>query len=148
MMLVRRSLRQVLFKLAADDWGHLELFGQWLGKTVYDEKKAPIGLIMHFNDLYLEEISKVSEGELEPETAHSLIEPCVIFFAKSKDQRLLKHTKRNIFYKLLMQSERGQEYMEKYDIWKKVRLLNTSFLLLQNAKIPRVKVAMGTKKFC
>lgn len=124
MMLVRRVLRQMLFKVAADNWDaeHVELFGKWLGRTVYDEQKSPVGLIMHFNDLYLEEISKTSEGNFEPNTVHALIEPCIVFFAKSKDLRLVKHTKRNIFYKLLMQSEMGQEYQEKYDIWKRVRV--------------------------
>lgn len=122
MMLVRRVLRQILFKLAADGWSNecIEDFGKCLGCTIYDEQKSPIGLIMHFNDIYLEEIAKVSEESLESETVHGLIEPCIIFFAKSKDLRLIKHTKRNIFYKLLMQSELGQKYQEKYEIWKRV----------------------------
>lgn len=119
-MLVRRMLRQVLFKLAADNWEAVPAFGDWLQRTVYDESTAPAGLIMHFNDLYLEEIAKVTEGDVEPATVHDLIEPCVVLFAKSKDLRLIKHTQRNIFHKLLMQSEMGQEYMEKYDIWKRV----------------------------
>lgn len=135
MMLVRRMVRQVLFKLAANQWTDVVLFGEWLARSVYDDA-APVGLVMHFNDLYLEEISKVGEGEIEPDTVHALIEPCVVFFAKSKDVRVIKHTKRNVFYKLMMQSERGQEYQEKYDIWKKVSVGHPVGTNVQNAKPP------------
>lgn len=124
MMLVRRVTRQTILVLQEYEWNHenIKIFGEWLDKTIYNESKSPVGLTMHFNDLYLEEISKITEGQIDVEDVHALMEPCVIFFAKSRDLRLIKHAKRNIFYKLLMQSEMGQEYQEKFDYWKMVSI--------------------------
>ncbi|XP_063703581.1 ribosomal RNA processing protein 1 homolog isoform X2 [Culicoides brevitarsis] len=120
MMLVRRIFRQVLFKLQEHSWDTelVQLYGAWLDKTIYDETKAPIGLTMHFNDLYLEEISKVTDGNIETSDVHALLEPCVVFFAKSRDLRHIKHATRNIFHKLMFQSELGQDYQEKFEYWK------------------------------
>lgn len=124
MMLVRRVLRQMLFRLKEEDWKleDVTAFGEWLTKTVYNGK-ASVGLTMHFNDIYLEEIAKTAEGEIPEDAVHALLEPCALFLAKSTDMRTIKHTKRNIFYRLLMQSALGQEYQEKFDIWKQVRFL-------------------------
>lgn len=121
MMLIRRVLRQMLFRLKEVNWDvkQVQSFGDWISKTIYSDR-ASIGLTMHFNDIYLEEIAKAGDGEIEEDSVHALLEPCVLFLAKSKDLRLIKHTKRNIFYRLLMQSSLGQEYQEKFDIWKKV----------------------------
>lgn len=133
MMLVRRIFRQLLFKLQEHEWDTelMQLYGKWLDQTVYDEKKSPIGLTMHFNDLYLEEISKVTEGQISVDDVHALLEPCVVFFAKCKDLRHIKHVKRNIFHKLMMQSELGQDYQEKFDIWKRV---SNDFCVFLHAK--------------
>lgn len=136
MMLVRRIFRQLLFKLQEHSWDPelMQLYGEWLDKTVYDEKKSTVGLTMHFNDLYLEEISKVTEGQIDASDVHALLEPCIVFFAKCKDLRHIKHAKRNIFHKLMMQSEMGQDYQEKFDIWKRVSI-QILFERRQNAKI-------------
>lgn len=59
--LVRRVTRQIFFALHRTNWQQdkIKMFTQKLESTVLNIEEVPIGLIMHFNELYLDEIAKV-----------------------------------------------------------------------------------------
>ncbi|KAG5673854.1 hypothetical protein PVAND_003865 [Polypedilum vanderplanki] len=120
MMLVRRVTRQMLFALKNSDWDDeaLKQFGIALNKTVFQMNKCPKGLIFHICDLYIEEIAKVSQGDLSEDRTHFLIEPFLMYYAKQNDVLVLRHVEQNIVNQLLFQSELGQSYQEKFNIWK------------------------------
>lgn len=110
----------MLFALKNAKWEdeHIKAFASALAHTVFQPHKCPKGLIMHICDFFVEELSKVTEGELPEERVFLFIEPFMLYYTKLDDQVLLPHVEKNIFNALLYQSELGQEYQEKFDIWK------------------------------
>lgn len=116
-------MRQILFALKADNWskGSLKKFTQDLGDSVLNsgETKA-IGLTMHFIEIFLEEVAKVSEGQLAPALLTILLEPFINTLAFSSDLRIMHHIKKFIFVYLIRQSDLGLDYKEKYEEWKKL----------------------------
>jgi ribosomal RNA-processing protein 1 len=110
----------VLFALKNAKWEEefIKLIGDAFVHTVFQTHKCPKGLIMHICDFYIEEIAKVADGELAEERVFLLVEPFMIYYTKLNDTVLLPHVEKNIFNQLLYQSELGQEYQEKFDIWK------------------------------
>lgn len=111
----------MIFALKNAEWDDevLKLFGDAFASTVFQTNKCPKGLIMHICDFYVEEIAKVTDGDLTEERVFLLIEPYLLYYTKLNDQVLLRHVEKTIFNQLLMQSELGQEYQEKFDIWKR-----------------------------
>ncbi|CRK90440.1 CLUMA_CG004117, isoform A [Clunio marinus] len=128
MMLVRRVTRQTIFSLKNSEWDEelLKLFGDSLATTVFQTNKCPKGLIMHICDFYIEEIAKVSDGELIEERVYQLLEPFLLYYTKLNDHILLQHVEKTIFHQLLFQSELGQEYQEKFEIWKQANFPTSS----------------------
>lgn len=110
----------MIFALKNSDWEDepLKLFADALAATVFQTNKCPKGLIMHICDFYIEEIAKVSDGELTEERVYQLLEPFLLYYTKLNDPVLLQHVEKNIFNQLLVQSDLGQAYQEKFDIWK------------------------------
>lgn len=125
MMLVRRCTRQMLIMLHEAQWpkDHVHNFMKHIESTILNPDKAPFGLTKHFDDLLLQEIAKVSEGEIEPEIVHIIVNTYAISMLSTNDMRMIKHVTSSIFHPLLYQSELGQNYQEKFDLWKK-----TSFI--------------------
>lgn len=59
---MRRLLRQGLVVLKNNNWKKIDVenFVQVLSETILStEKDPPLGLFMHFTEIYLEEIAKV-----------------------------------------------------------------------------------------
>lgn len=110
----------MIFALKNSDWDDepLKSFADALAATVFQTNKCPKGLIMHICDFYVEEIAKVSDGELTEDRVYQLLEPFLLYYTKLNDPVLLQHVEQNIFNQLLVQSELGQAYQEKFDIWK------------------------------
>lgn len=110
----------MIFALKNSEWDEelLKLVGDALASTIFQTNKCPKGLIMHICDFYIEEIAKVSDGELTEDRMFLLIEPFMLYYTKLNDQVLLQHVEKNIFNQLLVQSDLGQAYEEKFDIWK------------------------------
>lgn len=121
MMLVRRVTRQMLFAMKNAEWEDeaLKLFSNALNKTVFQVNKCPKSLIFHICDLYIEEIAKVSDGELAEDRTHLLIEPFLVYYTKLNDPIALKHVESTVVNQLLFQSSLGQDYQEKFNIWKR-----------------------------
>lgn len=110
----------MLFALKNAEWDEepMKLLGDALASTVFQTNKCPKGLIMHICDFYVEEIAKVADGELTEDRVYHLLEPFIVYYTKLNDHMLLRHVEKTIFNQLLLQSELGQEYQEKFDIWK------------------------------
>lgn len=125
MMLVRRCTRQMLMVLHESEWPkeHVSAMMKHIEKTILDTDKAPFGLTKHFDDLLLEEIAKVSDGEIEPEVVHIIVNSYALRLLSTNDMRLIKHITSSIFHPLIYQSELGQDYQEKFDLWKKTNFV-------------------------
>lgn len=123
LMLVRKVTRETIILLRNNQWDEtiIKEFSRKLRETVLapDTQK---GLFMHFTELYLEEVAKVTEGDLSTETLTHLLMPFMKFIATNKEYKLIKCVIRHVFNHLLFQSEAGREYQEKYDAWKEVGL--------------------------
>ncbi|XP_021706755.1 ribosomal RNA processing protein 1 homolog isoform X1 [Aedes aegypti] len=125
MMLVRRCTRQMLIVLHEAEWpkDHVSELMKHIERTILNPDKSPFGLTKHFDDLLLEEIAKVSEGEIEPEIVHIIVNTYAIRLISTNDMRLMKHITSSIFHPLLYQSELGQDYQEKFELWKKTNFV-------------------------
>ncbi|XP_055638082.1 ribosomal RNA processing protein 1 homolog isoform X1 [Toxorhynchites rutilus septentrionalis] len=121
MMLVRRCTRQMLQVLHEENWPEhiVESLMQQVECTVLNPSKCPFGLTKHFDDLFLEEIAKVSNAIIDPAIIHRIVRSYAIRLLGTNDVRLIKHIISSIFHSLLYQSELGQDFQEKFDLWKK-----------------------------
>lgn len=118
----------MIFALKNSEWDEepLKLVAAAFTGTIFQTNKCPKGLIMHFCDFYVEEIAKVSDGELTEDRVFLLLEPFIIYYTKLNDHVLLQHIEKNIFNQLLAQSELGQAYQEKFEIWKEANFPTSS----------------------
>uniref|UniRef100_A0A2M4A660 Putative nucleolar protein n=1 Tax=Anopheles triannulatus TaxID=58253 RepID=A0A2M4A660_9DIPT len=126
MMLVRRVTRQMLFLLHETDWQteHVALFVKTIEATILDSEVSPFGLTNHFNDLLLEEVAKVSEGDVPKGVITQLLEPYVRFLMQCSDKSIGSATTTNIFHALFRQSELGQAFEEKFELWKRTGFIH------------------------
>lgn len=75
----------------------------------------PVGFQLHIVDLYLEEVAKVSKGELTHKTLSSLLTPFMEKLKGTVDQRLETHIEERVFNHLMRQSDLGIAYDEYLD---------------------------------
>ncbi|EFA04899.2 ribosomal RNA processing protein 1 homolog [Tribolium castaneum] len=128
LMFVRRLLRQAFLVLKNQNWGRdsAQTFTKTLSETILDPPRhKPMGLLMHFIEIYLEELSKVSEGQLPPQLMTELLAPFVRQLSFSDDARVIDHIRKHIFIYLIRQSDLGLEYDEKYKAWRALRFPGT-----------------------
>ncbi|XP_050300485.1 ribosomal RNA processing protein 1 homolog isoform X2 [Anthonomus grandis grandis] len=121
LMLVRRLLRQALFVLKKNNFKKLtnEAFTKVLEETILStEKTPPLGLVMHFIEIYLEELAKVSDGMLQKTRTIDFLRPFINRLAFANDARIIQWIIKFIFTHLMQQHKLGLEYEEKYKIWK------------------------------
>lgn len=121
MMLVRRVTREMLRIVQAQEWS-ADAVGQLskrLTETVLG-KDTPRGLFMHFTELFFEEVSKVSLGEIDADSVTELLRPFMFYVASQSDYKLIQFVVKSVFNYLLFQSDTGREYKEKFDAWKEV----------------------------
>lgn len=127
MMLVRRSVRQMFVLLHKHQWNEelIALLNEEITQTVM-KSSGSIGFFMHFTELYVDEVAKVSGGELPVSSVTALIKPFATYIAKPRDPKLSKHAIKHVFTGLLFQSELGREYQEKFEAWKELGFPGTS----------------------
>uniref|UniRef100_A0A182Y429 Nucleolar protein n=1 Tax=Anopheles stephensi TaxID=30069 RepID=A0A182Y429_ANOST len=120
MMLVRRVTRQAMFTLHESNWQkeHVALFNQTIDETILNRDVTSFGLMNHFNDLFLNELAKVTDGNISKETVKQLMELFVKAVLQTDDGTISASIKKNIFHALMQQSDLGQEYEEKFEMWK------------------------------
>lgn len=121
MMLVRRVLRELFVELKDNNWseGLVKELSEKMKQSVLGQS-TPRGLFMHFTEIFLEELAKVSCGAIESSTITLLLDPFIYYVATQPDTKLVRHVLKNVFNGLLFQSELGREYRDKYDAWKEV----------------------------
>uniref|UniRef100_A0A2M3Z0A9 Putative nucleolar protein n=1 Tax=Anopheles braziliensis TaxID=58242 RepID=A0A2M3Z0A9_9DIPT len=126
MMLVRRVTRQMLFLLHETNWQteHVALFVKTIEATILDSEVSPFGLTNHFNDLLLEEVAKVSDGDIPKGVVTQLLEPYVRFLMQCSDKTVGSSTTSNIFHALFRQSQLGQAFEEKFELWKRTGFIH------------------------
>ncbi|KAJ6638831.1 Ribosomal RNA processing protein 1 like [Pseudolycoriella hygida] len=127
MMLVRRVTRQCFVVLYRRKWDKtlIKQFNEHVEKILMD-KSSCAGFLMHFTDIYLDEIAKVTNGKISKSRVTLLIQPFMMCVAINRDGSIVSHTIKNIFDALLYQSDLGREYMEKFDAWKSMGFPGTS----------------------
>ena len=103
-----------------DGWGKksVRYFLNVVEGTILDDSKCPGGLHSHFHDILLEEVAKVSEGDIPESAVHQIAEFYAQYYMETEDLHRLKHIQRTIFYHLMLQSDLGQTYQEKFQYWK------------------------------
>uniref|UniRef100_A0A182NR75 Uncharacterized protein n=1 Tax=Anopheles dirus TaxID=7168 RepID=A0A182NR75_9DIPT len=120
MMLVRRVTRQALVALHEAGWQkeHVEHFSNSVNETILNRDVVSYGLMNHFNDLFLNELAKVSDGEIPKPTVTQILDVFVRYMLTTDDGTVSQSIKKNIFHSLMQQSELGQMFEEKFEMWK------------------------------
>ncbi|KFQ12508.1 Ribosomal RNA processing protein 1 B, partial [Leptosomus discolor] len=106
-MLMRRILRQSFEVLKRNEWDEslIDLFLPLLVKEIMDpDSHAPMGIKLHFIDIYLDELAKVGAKELTADQNLKFIEPFCKIAAKSKDRCVLHAVATGIFEIIVDQS--------------------------------------------
>ncbi|NXL66702.1 RRP1B protein, partial [Chordeiles acutipennis] len=106
-MLMRKILRQSFEVLKRNEWDEslIELFLPLQMKEVMDpDSNAPIGIKLHFIDIYLDELAKVGAKELTADQNLKFVEPFCKIAAKSKDRCVLHAIATRIFEMIVDQS--------------------------------------------
>ncbi|NXY44418.1 RRP1B protein, partial [Ceuthmochares aereus] len=106
-MLMRRILRQSFEVLKRNEWNEslIELLLQLLMKEVMDpDSNAPMGIKLHFIDIYLDELAKVGAKELTADQNLKFIEPFCKIAVKSKERGVLPAVATGIFEVIVDQS--------------------------------------------
>nr|XP_021142191.1 ribosomal RNA processing protein 1 homolog B [Columba livia] len=106
-MLMRMILRQSFEVLKRNEWDEslIELFLQLQIKEIMDpESSAPVGIKLHFIDIYLDELAKVGAKELTADQNLKFIEPFCKIAANSKDRSVLHAVATGIFEIIVDQS--------------------------------------------
>ncbi|XP_076665318.1 ribosomal RNA processing protein 1 homolog Nnp-1 [Andrena cerasifolii] len=118
-MLVRRIIRQTFEKCKERSWDPEWIKGisEILEKLLIDPKIC-LGFNMHLTQLFWEELSKISAGEISEDVVTELVKPFISHFLIMDDERQIRHVMRHIFRYLIFQSDIGMNYMEKFEAWK------------------------------
>ncbi|KAK7864116.1 hypothetical protein R5R35_007642 [Gryllus longicercus] len=133
-MFVRRFLRQSLEYCRNKGWKKVPVSGlcDVFESTILSPSKCAnecgdISLIMHFSDIFLEELAKVGRGKLSKEIIFIFLRPFMTHLAGQNDSRLLDVIRDRVFYCLIRQSPEGLEYEEKFEAWKRAGFPGTSW---------------------
>lgn len=80
--------------------------------------RQPGSLIMHFCDIYLQEIAKVSQGTLPVDMLTLFLQPFISYLAEQEDGRLRNKVESDVFRYLMKQCDAGIELEETRGAWK------------------------------
>ncbi|KAI5640414.1 nucleolar protein,Nop52 domain-containing protein [Phthorimaea operculella] len=128
LMLVRRYLRGSLRCVARSEWSEkaCKMYAKMLSendglislKTPMYARNS-ISMILHVIDCYLEEIAKVSEGEIPPASLVELLRPFCTYMCSGQNATVATACRR-LLTALLRQSEAGLKYRDKAKAWEKM----------------------------
>ncbi|XP_076635230.1 ribosomal RNA processing protein 1 homolog Nnp-1 [Colletes latitarsis] len=118
-MLVRRIIRQTFKKCKENSWDieWVKGISEVLEKVLVDPKTC-LGFSMHLTEVFLEELSKISDGVISEDAVTEFIKPFISYFIIMDDERQIKHVTKHIFKYLIIQSDIGMDYMEKFKAWR------------------------------
>lgn len=115
MMLVRKFLHESFVLLKNQKWETkwIKYFKKVLKKTVLSEEgNAPLGLKIHICEIYMEELAKVGENKLSPETVKSFIIPFCNVLCTSDEPSVVKTISKEVFIYLINQDADEDEFEE------------------------------------
>ncbi|CAL8101143.1 unnamed protein product [Orchesella dallaii] len=129
MMLFRRFLRKILLVVSEKKWhndvleGFLKIISTYIfnrypaAKSKKEESKthvvmAPLGLQIHFTDIFMEELAKVGGPKLKFQKILKILAPFIYELGYNNDERLLGEIRERIFNHLMRQSDVGIDYQE------------------------------------
>lgn len=99
----------------------MDTFKEILNQTALKvDNSSALGLAMHIDEVYLEELAKISKGKLSMDAVSILLQPFAQQLARVQDLRQVKHISEHIFKYLMFQSDAGIEYQERFQKWKQV----------------------------
>ncbi|XP_073972907.1 ribosomal RNA processing protein 1 homolog Nnp-1 [Rhodnius prolixus] len=119
LMFVRRFLRQSFVLAENYEWKSEHLM-ELIASFKKAFLKAPLGLLMHVCEIYLEELAKVTKGKLDEDILLEFIKPFGEIMSTSSDVRLIKHIEEFIYMHLLKQSDLGIKHQIKFKAWRKL----------------------------
>ncbi|KAK9507678.1 hypothetical protein O3M35_007481 [Rhynocoris fuscipes] len=130
LMFVRRFIRQTFKVIEKFEWKKKQIskLAEAL-KTAFTN--APLGLLMHVCEIYLEELAKVSKGAISKDIVPEFIKPFGEIMSKSSDSRIIKHISEYIYLYLLKQSDLGIKHEIKFREWKKLGCPEGSIKVMQ-----------------
>ncbi|ODN05750.1 Ribosomal RNA processing protein 1 [Orchesella cincta] len=129
MMLFRRFLRKSLLVVADKKWhndileGYLKIISTYIFNRIPATKSkkhepttnvvtAPLGLQIHFTDVFMEELAKVGGQNLKFQKILKILAPFIHELGYNGDDRLLGEIRERIFNHLMRQSDVGIDYQE------------------------------------
>ncbi|XP_043583299.1 ribosomal RNA processing protein 1 homolog isoform X1 [Bombus pyrosoma] len=118
-MLARRIIRQTFQKCKENLWDieWIKDISKIFEKLLVDPRIC-LGFTMHITEIYLEELAKISDGNIPENVVTEFIKPFISYFILMDDERQIKHVMRHIFRYLIFQSDIGMDYMEKFKAWR------------------------------
>ncbi|XP_011063382.1 PREDICTED: ribosomal RNA processing protein 1 homolog [Acromyrmex echinatior] len=118
-MLVRRILRQTFVVCKNHSW-NMEWVTEFskIFMQLFLHVKTDLGFNLHVTEIYLEELAKVGNGNLQEDVVHELIKPFAEYLITTSDERQMEHIMRHIFRYLIFQSDIGLDYMTKFNAWR------------------------------
>ncbi|KAK0082678.1 hypothetical protein PV325_010019 [Microctonus aethiopoides] len=118
-MLVRRILRQIFVICKKQLWNKEWVIGVASTiETILVDLKGSLGFKFHVTEVYMEELAKISGGNISEELITEFLRPFAIYLASMTDGRQISHVSRHIFRYLIFQSDVGLDYMDKFKAWK------------------------------
>ncbi|XP_008185015.1 ribosomal RNA processing protein 1 homolog [Acyrthosiphon pisum] len=119
MMLVRRCLRQLLFTFVNCDWNleYMNKFGEVLYRAL---KSFTLSLRTHLQEIFLEELAKVSRGKVPSEALVIILDSFLHYISELNDFVLIKEVTQNVFRNLLSQSPDLEMLEAKFEAWRKM----------------------------
>ncbi|CAD6227372.1 GSCOCG00006142001-RA-CDS [Cotesia congregata] len=119
-MLARRIIRQTFAMCKRHSWNEqwVKGFADIIDFLLFDPKGS-LGFRFHIIEIFMEELAKVSEGNIPEDIVTDLLRPFAKYLGSLRDEREIRHVTKHIFRYLIFQSDVGMEYMEKFDAWRK-----------------------------
>ncbi|XP_011310829.1 ribosomal RNA processing protein 1 homolog [Fopius arisanus] len=135
-MLVRRIFRQtfILSRKLGWDVDNIKEIAKVIEEILLDSKGS-LGFKFHVTEIFMEELAKVSGGEIPEERVTELLRPFAIYLATIDDERQIRNVMQHIFRYLIFQSDVGIEYMEKFDAWRKAGYPTGSIEAMQKLEV-------------
>ncbi|XP_015371299.1 PREDICTED: ribosomal RNA processing protein 1 homolog [Diuraphis noxia] len=119
MMLVRRCLRQLLFTFVNCDWNleYMNKFSEVLYRAL---KSFTLSLRTHLQEIFLEELAKVSRGRVPSEALVIILDSFLHYISELNDFMLIREVTQNVFRNLLSQSPDLEMLEAKFEAWRKM----------------------------
>ncbi|XP_050442283.1 ribosomal RNA processing protein 1 homolog [Adelges cooleyi] len=119
MMLVRRFLRQMFVTCVNSNWDLKYM--EKLNVIFYNALKSfTLSLRCHVQEIFLEELAKVSRGVVPSEALVIILDAFLHYVSELNDSRLIREVTENVFKNLLSQSPDVEILEAKFLAWRKM----------------------------